>query len=69
MKINCGPPAEKRSQKYLQWHPHFAWWPARLGDHDCRWLETVERKFGRISGYDGLPRDPEYRVLSNQPQN
>ena len=33
------------------WHPWFAWRPVRLQDHDCRWLEWVER---RKEFYDGI---------------
>lgn len=29
----------------MQWHPVFAWLPIRVGENDCRWLETVERKY------------------------
>ena len=48
MKFDCGPTKSTRQwQKKLKmedWHDHFAWWPVRLGAHDCRWLETVQRK-------------------------
>ena len=26
------------------WHLWFAWYPVRVGDNDCRWLEFVCRK-------------------------
>ncbi len=29
----------------MQWHRVFAWWPVKLSAHDCRWLETVERRY------------------------
>ncbi len=56
MKFNCGRTWEMRlndkrlaavAQKELdeQWHRVFAWLPVKLGAHDCRWLETVERKY------------------------
>ncbi len=28
-----------------EWHRWFAWYPARIGDHDCRWLEYIERRY------------------------
>jgi len=27
-----------------QWHDWFAWRPVRVGENDCRWLETVGRR-------------------------
>jgi hypothetical protein len=52
MKFRCGMPrTEKRRIKrriekdYLSnWHCKFAWLPIRVGVHDCRWLENIERK-------------------------
>ena len=48
MKFNCGKTrAQKRAEKIerLQnWHKWFAWYPVRVGDNDCRWLEYVSRK-------------------------
>lgn len=75
MKINCGPsPATKRAraevvargekERLLAWHAHFAWWPVRVGEGDCRWLEVVERKFQDVRirdfGGDGLVVRPFY---------
>lgn len=57
MKINCGlSPKSRRALKEIEaarlreWHDWFAWYPVRMGDNDCRWLETVERKwpFARV---------------------
>lgn len=56
MRFNCGRTWEQRlaakkkaafAQKELDevWHPVFAWLPVRIGANDCRWLETVERKY------------------------
>lgn len=36
--------------KLFDWHRWFAWHPVRIGNNDCRWLETVERRFE----YDNL---------------
>lgn len=40
MKWDCG----KKKREREQWHRWFAWYPVRLADNDCRWLEYVERK-------------------------
>jgi len=61
MKFDCGPTyQEKKAIKDAlwtaivdhksQWHKWFAWFPVRVGSHDCRWLEHVERR-GEWSEY------------------
>lgn len=49
MRFNCGPSlAQKRWDKKLKmkdWHKHFCWWPVRIANGDCRWLETIERRY------------------------
>lgn len=56
MKFNCGLSKEHREylrrlkqeadfEKMRQWHDVYAWWPIRVGENDCRWLETIEEKF------------------------
>jgi hypothetical protein len=52
MKWDCGPTWKEKIAAWEQWHPHFAVWPVRVGSHDCRWLEWVERK-ADFSGYGG----------------
>lgn len=42
MKFNC--------EKYKTWCSWFAWYPVKVGDNDCRWLETVERR--RVEYHD-----------------
>ena len=44
MKFNCGETWSTKQQRLQEWHEWFAWHPIRLGDHDCRWLEKVQRK-------------------------
>lgn len=45
MRFDCGPTWQEREAAKKAWHRWFAWHPVRIGDsHDCRWLETVERK-------------------------
>lgn len=63
MKIDCGPTwqekylakkeIEKANYKLLnEWRKKFAWWPIRIGSHDCRWLEYIEiRDQWRWSNY------------------
>lgn len=49
MRFNCGPDRYTRqilkAKKMMDWHKYFCWFPVRLGEGDCRWLETVERKY------------------------
>jgi hypothetical protein len=41
MKFSC----PKRIEiDYIHWYKWFAWYPVRVGDNDCRWLEFVYRK-------------------------
>jgi hypothetical protein len=44
MRWDCGLTWEEKKEAKERWHLWFAWHPVRLGPHDCRWLETVERK-------------------------
>lgn len=41
MKFSC----PKRIEiDYIHWYKWFAWYPVRVGDNECRWLEFVCRK-------------------------
>jgi hypothetical protein len=65
MRFNCGPSQNERARRALeeedlikagkhprqQWRPFFALWPVRVGENDCRWLETVEMRERRFLGY------------------
>lgn len=44
MTFNCGPTREEKKAAKEKWHKWFAWYPVRIENHDCRWLETIERK-------------------------
>lgn len=61
MRFNCGPSLAQRrwnkAVKMKDWHKHFCWWPVRIANGDCRWLETIERRFG------DWYHDPEYRKI------
>ena len=83
MKFNCGPTqCEKLEAEFNRlrevaraardWHKWFAWFPVRVGKGDCRWLETVERRFPdaqvfRLYGGGGpiefVFGAPKYRAL------
>lgn len=51
MKFNCGPPLRERFWAWSGrrhrakrcWHERFAWFPTRLDNQTCVWLETYER--------------------------
>jgi hypothetical protein len=54
MRFNCGPTAFEKflaehqlirdgEHPYQQWHDHFAFFPTRVGNGDCRWLEIIQR--------------------------
>lgn len=40
MQYDCG----RRRDRLSNWHRWFAWYPVRMGENDCRWLEWVSRK-------------------------
>jgi hypothetical protein len=44
MKFDCGATWETKHRLKQRWHRWFAWRPVRVADHDCRWMEMVERK-------------------------
>lgn len=44
MKFRCGYKAKLKHRARKYWHSYFAWLPVSVGEHDCRWLEFVERK-------------------------
>lgn len=62
MRFDCGDGGKARYQRLTNWHRHFALWPTRVADHDCRWLETVERKGTFHCGYH-FYWSWEYRVI------
>lgn len=36
--------AAAHDDRLATWHRWCAWYPVRLGSHDVRWLETIERR-------------------------
>ncbi len=82
MRFHCGPSKEERQKAQLvktqaeakllqKWTPWFAWRPVRVGEDDCRFMETVERRYrlahackfnsGRVELVRCLP---EYRAVA-----
>ena len=53
MQFDCGDGGKTRHERLTNWHPWFAWYPVRLADHDCRWMERVERKGKFYCGVGG----------------
>jgi hypothetical protein len=51
MRFNCGPTAHEKRIARRQWHRWFAWFPVRVGSRDCRWLETIERRYVGYTTY------------------
>lgn len=52
MKFDCGETEQEKKKRLEEWHDFFCLLPRKVADHDCRWLETIER-----SGYYSLVRD------------
>lgn len=44
MRIDCGKSPARKWQDREGWHPYFAWWPVRVAEKQCAWLEWVERR-------------------------
>jgi hypothetical protein len=69
MKFNCNKTLNGQTDyvEYLRnWHLCFAWWPVIVGDYDCRWLETVEKRHPKAwLGASGTiwKENVEYREL------
>ena len=60
MKCNCGPTRKEKEAKLEQWHDFFTIFPRRVGSHDCRMLETIQRR-RRINMFSG-GREWQYRA-------
>lgn len=41
MKFNC---PKKQPKDTTLWYKWFAWYPVRVNDNECIWLEVVERR-------------------------
>lgn len=61
MKWDCGPTWAEKKAALEEWHRWFAWHPVRVGSHDCRWLERIERR--GVTYYDPIAMwEWEYRA-------
>ncbi len=52
MQFDCGEDWEAKKKRLTNWHSWYALFPTRVGNHDCRWMEWIERK-GKYSNYGG----------------
>lgn len=66
MKLECGKRAAARYARLTDWHDWFAWRPVKVGNYECRWLETVERKCEFGGAYDGVYQFNSYRAKITQ---
>ena len=63
MKFDCGETAQEEINRLGEWHRWFAWYPIKISEHDCRWLEFVERKIKIKSIYMEDFYDTFYRAI------
>lgn len=63
MKFDCGETYAEECAKLKIWHKFYPWFPRRIGSHDCRCFEWIERK--GTTGYGG-DWSWEYRIISNK---
>lgn len=63
MRFDCGETWQEEVARLSQWRDFFTLVPRRIKAHDCRWLETIQRK-GSIHGNvgDGFWWEWEYRA-------
>ena len=62
MKFDCGLSRDEKIKNKKKWRRWFAWHPVRIDNHDCRWLEYVERKGVFWTCFSGEGWDYEYRL-------
>jgi hypothetical protein len=69
VRFDCGETYCEKVEREAKWHRWFAWRPVRIGSHDCRWLETVERRRDPpgyfVSLYGPIKNIWEYRATGN----
>lgn len=75
MLLNCGLPRDEirarrehsEHMRLSQWHPFFAFWPRRIGQTQCVWLEWIRRKGEYFDvGYHGGEWQFEYRLSTDR---
>lgn len=62
MKFDCGEERQEKLDRLGAWHDWFAWRPVKVAPHDCRWLETVERRTWPVCSWAGELWIAEYRA-------
>lgn len=81
MKFNCGPDkkteyeincvkAKERAAYLREWHDFFALIPRRVGNYDCRWLETIQRRYPRAEAFGdsvGFAAEDRHREFRAKP--
>ncbi len=49
MKFNCGESKcaelQRDWKEKTTWHKWFAWFPVRISESECVWLEIIEQKY------------------------
>lgn len=70
MKLNCGMDWADKCEYLRNWQLWFAWRPVRIGSHDCRWLEFIERRqaMKQIIPLHGSSFYWEYRAIPTMPE-
>jgi hypothetical protein len=63
VKFDCGETWEEKKTRLAKWHKVFVIFPRRVGIHDCRWLETIERKGELFVGIRRFFWSWEYRAI------
>lgn len=61
MKFDPGQTFEEYLAEQGEWHDFFALLPRCLAAHDCRWLETIQRRRTWVEG-DFYPRPGYWRT-------
>ena len=82
MKFKCGPTEEEKKDQIRKaevdvrlmscWRRWFAWYPVKVDDGDCRWLETILYRYPNAfvdikflsDGYKANPLLPEYKATN-----
>lgn len=62
MRFNCSTKVDRNKS----WHTWFAWYPVRIDQVTCVWLERVERRGQLEYLYDGTEYwEYEYRLIDH----
>jgi len=66
MKFDCGETPKEELKRKEEWHDFFTIWPRQVESHDCRFLETIERKgIFKYAGYSYGCWEWEYRAKND----